>query len=167
VTNQERWLGGTLPLAARSGLPKRRSIDHIACGLFLLLLLKGLLWGAPSPGAQDPSLLIGRTVELIGRLQADARVFDTSCSALIDVDRIDGRRFPRFTEVVLRPCPNPPQQGWQLKLTGALKAPQSSVHPLVSGPASVSIGSAVGVSSGRISGRCCTNLGLLLQMHAG
>jgi competence protein ComEC len=36
----------------------------------------------------------------------------------------------------LQPCPNPPQQGWQLKLTGALKAPQSSVHPLVSGPAS-------------------------------
>ena len=100
-----------------------------------MLLLKGLLWGAPSPGAQDPSLLIGRTVELIGRLQADARVFETSCSALIDVERIDGRRYRGLTEVVLRPCPNPPQQGWQLKLTGALAAPQSSVHPLVFGPA--------------------------------
>ena len=53
---------------------------------------RGLLWGAPSPGAQDPSLLIGRTVELIGRLQADARVFETSCSALIDVERIDCMR---------------------------------------------------------------------------
>jgi competence protein ComEC len=53
-----------------------------------LLLLKGLLWGAPSPGTQDPSLLIGRTVELIGRLQADARLFETSWSALIDVERI-------------------------------------------------------------------------------
>ena len=28
-------------------------------------------------------------VELIGQLQADARVFDTSCSALIDLERID------------------------------------------------------------------------------
>jgi competence protein ComEC len=100
-----------------------------------LLLLKGLLWGAPSPGTQDPSLLIGRTVELIGRLQADARVFEISCSALIDVERIDGRRYRGLTEVVLRPCPNPPQQGWQLKLTGALQAPQSSVHALVFGPA--------------------------------
>jgi hypothetical protein len=44
--------------------------------------------GAPSQGEQDPSLLIGRTVELIGRLQADARVFETSCSALIDVEDI-------------------------------------------------------------------------------
>ena len=101
-----------------------------------MLLIKGLLWGVPSPGTHDPSLLNGRNVELIGRLHADARVFDTSCSALIAVDRIDGRRFRGRTEVVLQPCPNPPQQGWQLKLTGALKAPQSSVHPLVSGPAS-------------------------------
>ena len=101
-----------------------------------MLLIKGLLWGVPSPGIHDPSLLNGRTVELIGRLHADARVFDTSCSALIAVDRIDGRRFRGRTEVVLQPCPNPPQQGWQLKLTGALKAPLSSVHPLVSGPAS-------------------------------
>jgi competence protein ComEC len=100
------------------------------------LLIKGLLWGAPSPGAHDPSLLNGRTVELIGRLHADARVFDTSCSALIAVDRIDGRRFRGRTEVVLQPCLNPPQQGWQLKLTGALKAPQAGVHRLVSGPAS-------------------------------
>ena len=99
-----------------------------------MLLLKGLLWGAPSPGAHDPSLLIGRTVELIGRLQADARVFDTSCSALIDVERIDGRAYRGRTELILRPCPTPPQQGWRLKLTGALQAPQSSVHPLVSGP---------------------------------
>ena len=101
-----------------------------------MLLIKGLLWGVPSPGIHDPSLLNGRTVELIGRLHADARVFDTSCSALIAVDRINGRRFRGRTEVVLQPCPNPPQQGWQLKLTGALKAPLSSVHPLVSGPAS-------------------------------
>ena len=100
------------------------------------MLIKGLLWGAPSPGAHDPSLLNGRTVELIGRLHADARVFDTSCSALIAVDRIDGRRFRGRTEVVLQPCLNPPQQGWQLKLTGALKAPQAGVHRLVSGPAS-------------------------------
>ena len=61
-------------------------------GFRLLLLLKGLLWEAPLPGVQDPSLLIGRTVELIGRLQADARVFETSCSALIDVERIDCMR---------------------------------------------------------------------------
>ena len=46
-----------------------------------------------SPGTQDPSLLIGRTVELIGRLQADARVFETSFSALIDVERIDCMRY--------------------------------------------------------------------------
>ena len=48
-----------------------------------MLLFKGLFWDAPSPGSRDPSLLIGRKVELIGRLQADARVFETSCSALI------------------------------------------------------------------------------------
>ena len=132
-----------------------------------MLLLKGLLWGAPSPGTQDPSLLIGRTVELIGRLQADARVFETSCSALIDVERIDGRLYRGLTEIVLRPCPNPPQQGWQLKLTGVLAAPQSSVHGLCSDLQSVSNGSAVGVNFGRASGICCTSLGLLLQMHAG
>ena len=111
------------------------SIDHIAFGLCLVLLLRGLLWGAPSPGAHDPSLLIGRTVELIGRLQADARVFDTSCSALIDVESIDGRSNRGRTEIVLRPCPNPPQQGWRLKLTGALQQPRSSVHPLLPGAA--------------------------------
>ncbi len=74
------------------GAVKLLPAHHIACGLRQLLLLKGLLWGAPLPGAQDPSLLIGRTVDLIGRLQADARVFDTSCSALIDVERIDCMR---------------------------------------------------------------------------
>ena len=100
-----------------------------------MLLLKGLLWGATSPGSHDPSLLIGRTVELIGQLQADAHVFDISCSALIDVERIDGRQYRGRTELVLRPCPTPPQQGWRLKLAGALQAPQPSIHPLVSGPA--------------------------------
>ena len=99
-----------------------------------MLLLKGLLWGTPSPGSHDPSLLIGRTCELIGQLQADARVFDTSCSALIDVERIDGRPYRGRTELVLRPCQTPPQQGWRLKLKGALQAPQPSIHPLVSGP---------------------------------
>ena len=67
-------------------------------------------------------------------MQADARVFDTSCSALIDVERIDGRPYRGRTELVLRPCQTPPQQGWRLKLKGALLAPQSSIHPLVSGP---------------------------------
>ena len=70
-----------------------------------MLLLKGLLWGTPSPGSHDPSLLIGRTVELIGQLQADARVFDTSCSALIDVERIDGRPYRGRTELV-QPLPS-------------------------------------------------------------
>lgn len=116
-------------------MPKRLLVDQIACGLCLLLLFKGLLWGAPSPGTHDPSRLIGRTVELIGRLEADARVFEASCSALIHVERIDGRRYRGRTEVVLRPCPNPPQQGWQLMFKGALQAPQSSVHPLLPGPA--------------------------------
>ena len=100
-----------------------------------MLLLKALLSGAPSAGSHDPSLLIGRTVELIGQLQADARVFDTSCSALIDVERIDGRSYRGRTELVLQLCPTPLQQGWRLKLTGALQAPQPSIHPLVSGPA--------------------------------
>ena len=67
-----------------------------------MLLIKGLLWGVPSPGTHDPSLLNGRSVELIGRLHADALVFDTSCSALIAVERIDGRRFRGLTEAVLR-----------------------------------------------------------------
>ena len=99
-----------------------------------MLLLKRLLWGTPSPGSLDPSLLIGRTVELIGQLQADARVFDTSCSALIVVERIDGRPDRGRTELVLRPCQTPPQQGWRLKLKGALQAPQPSIYLLVSGP---------------------------------
>ena len=98
---------------------------------------QGAALGVTIPDTQDQCLLIGRTVELIGRLQADARVFENSCSALIDVERIDGWRHRGLTEVVLRPCPNPPQQGWQLKLTGALQAPQSSVHALVLEPAGV------------------------------
>ena len=98
-------------------------------------MLKGLLWAAPSPVSHDPSLLIGRTVELIGQLQADARVFDPSCSALIDVERIDGRPYRGRTELVHRYCQTLPLQGWWLKLTGALQAPQPSIHPLVSGAA--------------------------------
>ena len=55
-------------MAGGIALPKRRSIDYIALALFLFLLINGLLWGVPIPGTHDPSLLNGRTVELIGRL---------------------------------------------------------------------------------------------------
>ena len=102
----------------------------------LLLLLRGLLWGAPSPSRSDPVHLIHDPpvrVQLTGRVLADARRWDESCSALLAVGWIDGRRHEGRTELVLRPCPNPPLQGWRVRVEGVLRRPSSGPHPLLSG----------------------------------
>ena len=75
----------------------------IALMLFLLLLLRGLIWGAPQPGQQDPSLAIRSGSRaprvLVGRLLADARQFDPGCSVLVEVQRLDGQRRQGRTEL--------------------------------------------------------------------
>ena len=74
--------------------------------LFLLLLLRGLIWGAPQPGGQDPSAVIRSGSReprvLVGRVLADARQFDPGCSVLLQVQRLDGQRRHGRTERYLR-----------------------------------------------------------------
>jgi len=104
----------------------------------LCLLLHGLIWGAPVPLPDDPAQLI-RTgsipVVLTGRILRDARLFDGACSALIAVQRIDGQRRRGRTEILLRPCPDPPLQGWRLRLVGRLSSPTSGPHSRLPGSA--------------------------------
>ena len=102
------------------------------------MLLRGLFWGAPLPQASDPSHSIQQNrsdVQLTGRLLADARRFDDACSALVAVEWLDGIRRPGRTELQLRPCPDPPRQGWRIRVRGQLKRPAAGVHPLLPGPA--------------------------------
>ena len=83
----------------------------------LLLLVRGLLWGAPTPKATDPSHRIDSTrgvVQLTGRVLADGRRFEQGCSALLAVDSIDADRHPGRTELQLNPCPALPLQGWMV-----------------------------------------------------
>ncbi|RZO05211.1 MAG: competence protein ComEC, partial [Synechococcus sp. MED-G133] len=104
----------------------------------MTLLLRGLLWGAPLPPSSDPSRAIQQQrspVQLTGRLLADARRFDDACSALVAVEWLDGIRRPGRTELQLRPCPDPPHQGWRVRVRGPLKRPAAGVHPLLPGPA--------------------------------
>ena len=113
-------------------------IPALALGICLLLLLRGLFWGEPSPGRSDPVHLISDPpvdVLLTGRVLADARPWDESCSALLAVSRINGRRHEGRTELILRPCPKPPLQGWRLQVEGALRRPSSGPHPLLNGAA--------------------------------
>ena len=104
----------------------------------LCLLLRGLIWGAPLPSADDPAQLIrtgSASVALTGRILRDARVFDGFCSALIAVERIDGQPRHGRTELRLRPCPHPPLQGWRLRVVGRLYSPSSGPHPRLPGSA--------------------------------
>ena len=48
---------------------------------------------------------------------------------------LDGIRRPGRTELQLRPCPDPPRQGWRIRVRGQLKRPAAGVHPLLPGPA--------------------------------
>ena len=102
------------------------------------MLLRGLLWGAPFPGPSDPVHLISDPpvrVQLIGRVLADARRWDESCSVLLAVGWIDGRRQEGQTELVLRPCPKPLLQGWRVQVEGVLRRPSPGPHPLLNGSA--------------------------------
>ena len=102
------------------------------------MLLRGLFWGAPLPQASDPSHSIQQNrsnVQLTGRLLADARRFDDACSALVAVEWIDAVRRDGRTELQLRPCPDPPRQGWRVRVRGSMKRPAAGVHPLLPGPA--------------------------------
>jgi competence protein ComEC len=102
------------------------------------LLVRGLLWGGPSPKATDPSHRINSTrgvVQLSGRVLADGRRFEQGCSALLAVDRIDADRHPGRTELQLNPCPELPLQGWRVQARGRLRSPSPGLHPLLPGPA--------------------------------
>ena len=104
----------------------------------LLLLVRGLIWGAPSPAWNDPSRLIhsgASPVQLTGRVLADARQWDEACSALLDVAWIDGHRRQGRTELLLRPCPQVPLQGWRVRVQGRLEHPPQGPHVLVPGAA--------------------------------
>ena len=107
--------------------------------LFLLLLLRGLIWGAPQPGEQDPSLGIRSSSRaprvLVGRVLADAQQFDPGCSVLLEVQRLDGQRRHGRTELQWRQCGIPLQQGWRVRAVGELKQPASRVHPFLPGAA--------------------------------
>ena len=74
-------------------------------------------------------------MELTGRLLTDARKVATSCSVLINVDRIDGVRHSGRSELLLRPCPQPPLQGWHVRIKGRLQRPSPGPHPRLAGSA--------------------------------
>ena len=107
--------------------------------LFLLLLLRGLIWGSPQPGEQDPSvgIRLGSRAPrvLVGTVLADARQFDSACSVLLEVQRLDGQRRHGRTELQWRQCEIPLQQGWRVRAVWALKQPASGVHPFLPGAA--------------------------------
>ena len=87
--------------------------------LFLLLLLRGLIWGSPQPGEQDPSvgIRLGSRAPrvLVGTVLADARQFDSACSVLLEVQRLDGQRRHGRTELQWRQCEIPLRQGWRVR----------------------------------------------------
>ena len=107
--------------------------------LFLLLLLRGLIWGAPQPGEQDPSLAIRNGSRaprvLVGRVLADARQFDPGCSVLVEVQRLDGQRRQGRTELQWRQCGIVLRQGWRVRAVGDLRQPAEGVHPFLPGAA--------------------------------
>ena len=92
----------------------------------------------PSPGTSDPSRLIqtpAASVVISGRLAADVRRFSWGCSALLEVDRIDGQRARGTTELQLPACSAPLLQGWQVRSVGSLRRPLPGAHPLLPGSA--------------------------------
>ena len=89
--------------------------------LFLLLLLRGLIWGSPQPGEQDPRgdpSWLACTPVLVGTVLADARQFDSACSVLLEVQRLDGQRRHGRTELQWRQCEIPLRQGWRVRAAG-------------------------------------------------
>ncbi|MCY4083584.1 MAG: competence protein ComEC, partial [Cyanobacteria bacterium MAG COS1_bin_9] len=86
-------------------------------------MLRGVLWGAPTPSRSDPSRLIQTPpapVAISGR-----------CSGLLELYRIDARRVDGRTELQLPECPAPLRQGWRVQATGVLRRPLPAVHPLL------------------------------------
>ena len=102
-------------------------------------MLRGLIWGAPSPAQGDPIRYLRQSstgpVELTGDLLSDARRFEGSCSVLVAVQRIDGRPVRGRTELSMRPCPDRLHQGWRVRAKGLLKRPSKGPHRLLPGPA--------------------------------
>ena len=101
-------------------------------------MLRGVLWGAPTPSRADPSRLIQTppaAVAISGRLLADVRRFPSGCSGLLEVDRVETRGVEGRTELQLPECPAPLLQGWRVQATGVLRRPLPAVHPLLPGSA--------------------------------
>ena len=104
----------------------------------MLLVLRGVLWGAPTPSSSDPSRLIqtpSAAVVMTGRLVADVRSFPSGCSVLLEVDRFEGRRARGRTELQLADCSALLQQGWHVRARGELRRPMPGAHPLLPGSA--------------------------------
>ena len=86
-------------------------------------MLRGVLWGVPTPSRADPSRLIQMptaAVAISGRLLADVRRFPSGCSGLLELDRIEASRVEGRTELQLPDCPAP-LQGWRVQATGILR----------------------------------------------
>ena len=101
-------------------------------------MLRGVLWGAPTPSRSDPSRLIQTppaAVAISGRLLADVRRFPSGCSGLLEVDRVEARGVEGRTELQWPECPAPLRQGWRVQATGVLRRPLPAVHPLLPGSA--------------------------------
>ena len=104
----------------------------------LLLVLRGVLWGAPTPSPSDPSRLIqtpAAKVALNGRLLSDVRRFPSGCSVLLEVDRVGAGWAKGRTELQLSDCSAPLLQGWHVQSTGLLRSPMPGAHPLLPGSA--------------------------------
>ena len=102
----------------------------------LLLVLRGAVWGAPTPSPSDPSRLIqtpAAKVALNGRLLSDVRRFPTGCSVLLEVDRLGAGRAKGRTELQLSECSAPLLQGWRVQAKGLLMSPMPGAHPLLPG----------------------------------
>ena len=106
-----------------------------------MLFVRGLLWSDPLPHSTDPSHRLTESerpsVELVGRLLRDPHPLDGGgCSALVDLERLDGRRSRGRTQLLFRSCPSPlPQQAWRVAVEGSLRRPSPGVHPRLPGAA--------------------------------
>ena len=103
-------------------MPHFRRVHVIATAVLFVQLLCGLLWGQPKPASSDPVHLLDstnqRSVELVGRIVKDLRLFDGGCSALLAVDRLEGGLVKGRTELHLPDCSAPLLQGWRVQAKG-------------------------------------------------